>query len=100
MELAQTVTAFITEDIPLLVGVFVVSFVTGLVVRRWSAVVLCLILTVPYLGVGAGLWGGGDVPNSWVNAMVLVVGSSALGLTVGVAIGRMISTGHLFSAPR
>lgn len=100
MDSVPVLSAFITEDIPFLLGVFIVSFAFGLAVRRWFAIGACLLLAIPYLGVGLGLLEGGDVPNSWVPAMILVVSSSALGLTVGVAIGRMITTGRLFSSPR
>jgi hypothetical protein len=72
-------------------GLFLGSFLLGLLVRRWWILIVSLLLAFPFLGIGLGLWEqGGDVTGVWHLEMSTIFSISASGLVVGVAIGRLI----------
>jgi hypothetical protein len=72
-------------------GLLLGSFIAGLLIRRWWILAFSCLLTIPFLGVGLGLWEQtGDVTGVWPNEMMRFVGYSATGLVTGVLLGRLI----------
>lgn len=69
--------------------------VLGLLIRRWSAVLLPLIAwPTYYIGLNRGWWGCCGTGDAWQAAALAVTLLGVLTTAAGVVVGRMVA-GHL-----
>jgi hypothetical protein len=65
----------------------IVGFIAGLLLRRWEALLLGLLIPLYYVGLHEDWWGAG-VGDFWEVAAVLWTAAAVLGIMIGLVVGR------------